>query len=185
LNGVGQLGIGTVNTTEMVPVKVLGDHQFVRVSAGTQHTCGIDDAAAAFCWGDNRLGQVGKGSLTGPPISDRDPLAQLVAGGYAFSQLDAGHMHTCALASEGRAYCWGWNYFGQLGNGVLGPQEPGNPVPQLVLASQPFNFVGAGIYHSCGATASGQIFCWGGNNFGQLGDGSFETRLVPVQVPAP
>jgi alpha-tubulin suppressor-like RCC1 family protein len=115
-NSFGALGDGS-STDRPVPTPVSGEVDFAQVMAGgfIGHTCGLTGSGAAHCWGDNEVGQVGDGSTT-----DRlEPVA--VAGGHAFTRLDAGFRHTCGRASTGTVYCWGSNGAGQLGNDSNSP----------------------------------------------------------------
>src|SRR6266550_96826 len=85
---------------------------FATVSAGIRHTCGLTVTGAAYCWGENIVGQLGDGTTT-----DRlTPV--LLSGGVTFAVVDAGWSHTCGLTAAGAAYCWGENFLGQLGDGT-------------------------------------------------------------------
>ena len=102
-------------------LEVAGNLRFLGVSPGGAHTCGVTADNLAYCWGNNSLGQLG--SLTG----GADRLSPtLVAGGLHFRSLHAGIGHTCGVTTSGRAYCWGANAEGQLGNGHTGT---GSSVP--------------------------------------------------------
>lgn len=93
------------------------DAPFVAVSAGLIHSCGVTSAGTAFCWGWGERGQLGNGST-----SDRDEPVRVRASGVAFASIRAGGGHTCALADNGSAWCWGFNQNGQLGSGA-GPNR--------------------------------------------------------------
>jgi alpha-tubulin suppressor-like RCC1 family protein len=82
------------------------------VSAGNGYACGVTEAGPAYCWGDNRDGQLGDGTRTNrwSPV--------LVAGGVHFASVSAGTKHTCGVTRAGDAYCWGDNRGGQLGDGT-------------------------------------------------------------------
>jgi alpha-tubulin suppressor-like RCC1 family protein len=92
--------------------------------------------------------------------------------------LDAGAGHACAVALDGRAFCWGRNDQGQLGDGTLSDRR----TPTAVLGGLTFVAIAAGDFHTCGITTLGQAYCWGLNQFGALGDGSQTRRLTPVSV---
>lgn len=111
LNGDGQLGDGTT-TNRPAPVPVSGALALVAVAGGQYHTCGLTTGGAAYCWGWNEFGGLGDGT-----ISTRfTPVA--VTGGLTFADVPpGGYGHTCGLATTGTAYCWGYNYFAQLGDG--------------------------------------------------------------------
>jgi alpha-tubulin suppressor-like RCC1 family protein len=91
----------------------------------------------------------------------------------------AGDQHTCALIAGGEAWCWGANSNGQLGRGTIGGSSP---TPAAVGGGLSFVALTAGTAHTCGRTTNGSLYCWGGNAFGQLGDGTQSDRATPVRV---
>jgi len=118
----GELGDGRFESSS-VPVPVAGGLTFTDLTAGDFYSCGIATSGAAYCWGNGWDGKVGNGSV--PHFnSDDDEIffgePSLVVGDHTFSSIDATFFHTCALTIQGAAYCWGWNAFGQLGDGSLG-----------------------------------------------------------------
>ena len=180
-NGNGKLGNST-NTNSNVPVAVtltgvLAGKTITAISAGTNHTCAIA-SGAAYCWGYNYNGQLGNSS-TG---DSNFPVAVTLTGvlaGKTITAISAGTNHTCAIAS-GAAYCWGYNYNGQLGNG----SNTNSNVPAAVtglLSDKTVTAISAGSGHTC-AIASGAAYCWGNNYNGQLGNGSNTNSNVPVAV---
>ena len=93
--------------------------------------------------------------------------------------VSAGERHTCAVTSDGAMRCWGWNPFGGLGDGTTTDRL--TPVTVVGLEG-PVVAEATGAYHSCAVTSSGAVQCWGGNQYGQLGDGTTTQRLTPVAV---
>jgi len=91
----------------------------------------------------------------------------------------AGGFSSCALLSDGTARCWGRNHRGQLGDGT---RKDRTKTPTPVVGLKNIKTIALGLSHGCAATAKGQVFCWGRNNYGQLGDGSTVERLRPVRV---
>ena len=173
-NPFGQLGDGTT-TQRLTPAPVAGELSFVEVSAlGARHTCGLTAAGAAYCWGQNMLGQLGDGTTT-PRLT---PVP--VAGGLSFVALSAGTLHTCGVTTAGAAYCWGGNTNGQLGDEPTAPSE--RLTPSLVAGNLTFASVSARGFYTCGVTVEGAAYCWGDNSEGQLGDGTTGQRLTPVPV---
>jgi len=164
-----------------VPVRVV---PLVRgtLAVGTNHACGLTSAGAAYCWGDNRWGQLGNG-VSG---TDPNPAPVAVQGGISFSRVTAGVNHTCALTAAGVAYCWGVNVDGQLGSPTNSGQIAPNPVPLSVITTLAFVALEAGAWHTCGLTPAGAVYCWGSNQFGQLGHsenaGVVAPNPAPVQV---
>ncbi|UCG85729.1 MAG: hypothetical protein JSW71_17690 [Gemmatimonadota bacterium] len=89
-----------------------------------------------------------------------------------------GSYHTCALLADGTAYCWGWNRYGQLGDGTQ--TDRFQPTP--VATSLRFTAISAGAGHTCALTAEGSAYCWGLNWSGELGNGTTDSSLTPQRV---
>jgi alpha-tubulin suppressor-like RCC1 family protein len=117
-------------------------------------------------------GKSGTSAITAIPIP---------SGSLVFSALSTGSKHTCGLATGGAAYCWGFNYDGQLGNGSsTSSPDLATPLPGAVLGGLSFAAVSPGYFATCGIATSGAAYCWGGNVTGLFGDGSGTNSLVPV-----
>jgi alpha-tubulin suppressor-like RCC1 family protein len=168
----GQLGDGTT-TQRLTPVRVAGGHLWRQLSGGFGYSCGVTTDDQPYCWGYNVNGQLGDGTT----ISRLRPVA--VSGGLLFRQIDAGFHHTCAVrTTDDRAYCWGLNQDGALGDGTTTSRLK----PVAVLGTRRFDHVSAGGNHTCGVTLAGRGFCWGVNLVGQLGDGTTTRRLQPTPL---
>ena len=174
-NGAGQFGDGS-DSSSVVPVPAGGGMRFAALSASGDYTCGLTFAGAAYCWGYDGMGQLGDG---GKAEERKTPTA--VVGGLTFASLSAGYGTTCGLTSSGTAYCWGDNFFGQLGNG----NTTTSPQPLPVATELRFVSLTVGSDHTCGVTPGGAAYCWGDNAVGQLGDGTTVQRLRPVPVVNP
>jgi alpha-tubulin suppressor-like RCC1 family protein len=162
--GGSSLGDNSLNAT---PIRVPStgapnDVRFTQLSTYGIHTCALASDGKAYCWGSNswsRLGNDAAGSQSFTPVA--------VTGGLAFAQISVGSEHSCALTSDGRAYCWGHNDWGQFAMSAPGStQTPTAVAPQYRFAS-----LSAGSNFTCGVTTGGQSYCWGGSGSGQLGDG--------------
>ncbi|HET6232664.1 MAG TPA: hypothetical protein VFE05_21495 [Longimicrobiaceae bacterium] len=178
-NADGRLGDSTL-VNPLIPVAVLplGGVAFTTLSAGTAHTCGLNASGQGYCWGSNSSGQIGDSSAIGPAT----PGAVHQPAGVVFSSISAGGTHTCALASTGQAYCWGYGGDGALGNNsFLGSRVP-VAVQQGGLS---FTAVVTEYSHTCALTSVGQAYCWGRNDSGQLGDSTLTNRKVPTAVLQP
>lgn len=177
-NPDGRLGDSTT-ALPLMPVAVLplGGITFTGLDAGDAHTCGLDGAGQAHCWGSNTYAQVGDSTQLNNRIS---PTAVRQPAGVTFAAVSAGWGHSCALTGAGQAYCWGYDGDGALGNG----STFGGRIPQVV--QQPvgvtFASVSSNYKHSCGLTSGGQAYCWGENAAGQVGDSSVVDRNAPVAV---
>jgi alpha-tubulin suppressor-like RCC1 family protein len=144
------------------------------VASGGSHTCALTTTGGVMCWGDNTYGQLGDGTTT----RHITPVA-VVGLSSGVTALAAGDDHTCALTTSGGVECWGWNIFGQLGDGTT--TDRSTPVNVVGLSSG-VTALTAGYGHTCALTASGGAQCWGSNLYGQLGDGTTEDRSMPVDV---
>jgi alpha-tubulin suppressor-like RCC1 family protein len=162
-NANGQIGNGTTSLVRTTPALVAGGLSFRQISAGYYHTCGVTTDNRAYCWGEG--GYLGDGTL----MRRLRPVP--VAGGLSFRQVSAGTQHTCGVTTDDRVYCWGENSFAQFGNGTQG--EIGYPElsPVALMGTLRFRGVSVGIYHSCGVTTMDRAYCWGGDQWGQIGDG--------------
>jgi len=194
-NGYGQLGDGTsgVNgdssANRIAPVMVTGGLVYSSMVTGPHHTCGLEKGTGkAYCWGWNGYGQLGDGTsgVNGDSSANRlVPVA--VSGGRTFTALVAGYGHTCGLATGGTAYCWGWNGWGQLGDGTGGDFSANRSGPVMVTGGRVFSSLVTGSGHTCAVEiGTGKAWCWGANWAGQLGDGTsgdfMDRRSVPVTV---
>ena len=177
-NSAGELGDGRT-TTRSSPVLVAGGATFAAVSPGAYDTCGVTAGGAAYCWGDNFFGQLGDGTTT------ESHVPALVSGGLSFAVVSAraGGSHTCGVAAGGVAYCWGYNPFGQLGDGTT--MEALTPVVVAAPSGVTFTAVSAGAVHTCGVTTAKFAYCWGLNESGELGDGTTTRRSTPTLVEVP
>jgi len=173
-NQLGQLGVGPTasrgdNPGEMGDACPIVDFQGITVrsvAAGDAHTCARMKDDNLHCWGYSVSGQLGTGTRTAPVPLGAGELASAPALGY---------LHSCVLLQNGRVKCWGDNSSGQLGQGdATGrggtPASMGDQLPYVALAFKTQIEVVSGSNHVC--AKSGDWFCWGGNNFGQLGRGS-------------
>lgn len=177
-NDYGQLGDGT-HTNRTTPVTVLGlGGGAASVDAGEAHTCVRTRTNGAKCWGSGGSGQLGDGArLNRTAPVDVWGLTSDVAS------VKTGDAHTCAVVVAGgpRVKCWGSNSSGQLGDGTTTRRSTATDVVGLGTAAIG---VSPGRFHTCAFTTAGRVACWGGNDDGQLGDGTTRSRSVPAPVPA-
>ncbi len=131
--------------------------------------CGVTQDDKAYCWGSVALGSA--------TIQSSTPVA--VAGSRRYSSVQAGIAHACGLTVAGVTFCWGANDRGQLGRVGGFSQTPVRVAGNLVFEGIS---VSAGGHHTCGVTAAHQVWCWGQNDNGQLGNGTHTNSAVPVAV---
>ena len=174
LNNNGQLGDNSV-TSRLTPVSVLGAVKtFCQIAAGSSHTIAIDKNGQAWAWGLNGNGRLGDNSTT----SRRTPVSVLGAV-KTFCQIAAAAAHTVAIDKNGRAWAWGFNSNGQLGdNSTLSRITP----VSVLGTTKTFCQITGGNAHTVAIDKNGQVWSWGLNGFGQLGDNSVTSRITPVSV---
>lgn len=176
-NSGGQLGNGdpTVGFSN-VPIDVNGLTSSVTVIAsnGGRHTCALLDTGTVKCWGANGDHQLGDSTT-------KDSFTPLDVQGISadIRSIAVGSSHSCALNNRGGVKCWGYNTFGQLGDGTT--EYRLGPVDVIALGSVVADIV-AGGQQTCAVMAAGALKCWGNNNLGQLGDGTFHERNVPTDI---
>ena len=194
-NVFGAVGDGTAGLRQMrtVPTPVNTDQRgfnlrnIASIDAGNRYSCALTDMGRSFCWGWNYRGGIGDGTLTDRFVPTGVDTSTPGFGMRNIAAVSTGDIHACALNTLGRAFCWGENHDGQLGDGTTTVST----VPVAVDTRRPrfgarnIASIAAGSRHTCALTTVGQAFCWGRNTEGQLGDGSGRDRLVPVAVRFP
>jgi alpha-tubulin suppressor-like RCC1 family protein len=189
---------------QTTPVQVAG--RWSSVSVGGSHTCGIQKGGSLWCWGyrgnqdqtcDTSLNLLGDGAWvpTTEPSTAFDTCGSDHAlpkgdvprrvGTESWRRVSTGDAHTCAIRSDGSAWCWGVNtpYAGTGGTGVLGDgTKKAAPAPVRVASSRTWTQLDADASHTCGIASTGKAYCWGSNSNGQLGDGTRTARLKPTAV---
>jgi alpha-tubulin suppressor-like RCC1 family protein len=175
-NDRGQLSGSGVNDV-LVPRRVALEAAALQVSAESDFSCARLDSGALYCWGENTEGQLGQDD-TYPGADEFSPLR--VADFDDWTYIDAGQGHACGLRAPGSLWCWGRNSDVQLGTG------PDTPVqfrfPEPVGSETDFALVQAGQMQSCAIREAGELSCWGRNDFGNLGTGDLDPRLVPTTI---
>lgn len=172
----GALGNGELAGSSPRPAPVLGGPDFANIWAAGAFSCGLTAEGDAYCWGVNDFGKLGDGEPPEPFKESATP--SRVVGGYRFASLALGASFACGLTSDSRAYCWGGNLNGQLGNGTTDPSS----VPVRLGGDLRWASLSLGNQHGCGLTTGGEAYCWGSNVRGQFGDGSTEDSFSPRMV---
>jgi len=187
-NEDGQLGDGTT-TNSNVPVAVSAGAippgtTFTQVSAGADNSLALSSTGKVYAWGYNNLGALGDGTTANSDV----PVAVsagAIGPGTTITQVSAAINGSLALSSTGKVYAWGYNNYGQLGDGTntesdvpvavsAGAIGPGTTIAQ----------VAAGGFHSLALSSTGQLYAWGESEYGELGDGTNTASDVPVAVSA-
>ena len=162
-NANGQLGDGTT-TDRTAPVDVSGITTATSFALGRAHTCAVLTNGTIFCWGANSQRQLGDPTT----YQDRSTPFQQVSGITNAVSIALGSDHSCALLTDGKAMCWGYNAEGQLGRGGIETQDE---APGEVSGITSATSIAVGSWHSCAVLTGGTLKCWGYNSQGQLGNG--------------
>jgi len=170
--------VGVENKEELMSARQIGSGEGSRA-------CAISLSNRAYCWGSGSSGQLGNNSTTNSSI----PVAVNTTGvlaGKAIKQISTGFSHTCAVASDNKAYCWGRGDLGQLGNNsTTNSSIPVAVNTTGVLAGKTIKQISAGTSHTCAIASDDKVYCWGSGSFGALGNNSAANSSVPVRVYAP
>ncbi|HLP22116.1 MAG TPA: T9SS type A sorting domain-containing protein, partial [Chitinophagales bacterium] len=172
-NAQGQLGNGT-NTYSNTVVSVTGLGGVTAICTGYRMSMALKSDGTVWTWGENTHGQLGDGSTT-----DRNLPVQ-VMGLSGIVAIAAGNIHCLALKNDGTVWAWGFNDQGELGNGSTA--ESHVPVQVTGLAGQNVTYIEAGARQSFAVTSSGNVYAWGGNESGQLMNGTNTDNLTPTLV---
>jgi alpha-tubulin suppressor-like RCC1 family protein len=172
-NSYGQLGDNSTTESQAPVQESSASTDWTRVSAGKDYACGVKTNGKLFCWGYNHYGQLGNDSTEESYV-----LVQENTAATDWASVSAGRDHTCAVKTNGTLFCWGNNYYGQLGNDST--EESRVPVQESAAATDWVN-VSVGGGHTCAVKTNGTLFCWGENFYGILGNNSTDHSPVPVQ----
>jgi len=158
-----------------LPVAVSGlESGVAAISAGGSFTCALMEDGGVKCWGINNSGELGDGTNDS---KDLPTDVRGLEGGVA--AVSAGKSHACALMKNGGVKCWGYNGYGQLGDGT---DASSNLPVDIIGLTEWVKAVSAGGGHTCAVLKSGSLKCWGFNNSGELGDGTSIYRYLPTAV---
>jgi alpha-tubulin suppressor-like RCC1 family protein len=202
-NQWGQLGNPTNNMNHgenvpnptPAPVTLPGEIGAVSQAAvGGDHSLAITSTGQLYAFGSNYFGQLGNKTNNLKEEANPAPTLVTLPGHLGpVTQITAGRYHSLAVTSSGQLYAFGDNNWGQLGNDTnMGEGEAANPMPALVTlpgATGSVTQTAAGAYHSLAITSTGQLYAFGDNLWGQLGnttnDGNEPGPIPPSPTPAP
>ena len=174
-NGVGQLGDGTT-VNKLVPTQIMSGTTFKAISAGISHSLAIDVSGNLYVWGNNNKGQLGNGTTTNISTPTQ------IMSGTTFTAIAAAQNYSLAIDSNGNLYAWGENNNGELGTG----DTTAYTVPTQVMAGTTFKSVvaGRGQAYNLAIDTNGNLYSWGQNTYGQLGNNSTDDVNTPTQILA-
>jgi len=181
-NDKGQVS-SDIGNDQLSPVLVIDGSQDPIVSLASspvsRHTCALSQSGNVYCWGGNENGQLGRNAT----LNSATPVQVEFPNDERMKAIDVNSDYTCSLSEDGELFCWGSNSFGQLGVGTIEDSRTPSKV-QFDSGSIISNFV-LSWDHACALDITNAMYCWGANDFAQLGDGTTESRLRPVEPSLP
>lgn len=195
-NSNGQLGDGTNEakyTPAMINVDLPNGEKIVSVASGENdsvlargyHSLALDSTGKVHAWGCNYSGQLGIGNTVEYATPIKTDFS-ILPEGREIVEVATGYAHSLALDSAGDVYAWGYDYFGQLGDGSSGYTTYKTSAIlidfSIVPSGEKIVSIVAEGHHSYAIDSAGNVYAWGRNNNGQLGDGTTTTRAVPTKT---
>jgi len=171
-NGSGQLGDSSV-VSRNIPTQVKHITKAIQVAAGRYQSAALLDNGTVMAWGTDQYGQLGNAST-----SSNSNLPVHVNGLVHIVSVVSGDQSFAALRDDGTVWCWGYNNYGQLGDGSTTSRD----IPVQVSGLTDVIAIAGGLAHTLAIKRDGTVWAWGYNAYGQLGDSSYTNRLFPVKV---
>lgn len=184
--GFGLAGVKTATPMQVRDVSTNSITDATAIAAGADHACALRANGTVWCWGAGGSGQLGGGNTNQSAAAvqviktDNMPLTGMV-------EVKAGYSHSCARGPNGEVFCWGAGNEAQLGDGTSGGMAGRSRAAAVLVAVGGAPFTGAvdlqvGASHGCVRKANDEMWCWGKNNDGEIGDNTIVHKLVPVQT---
>lgn len=182
--GMGRLGNGLTGDVTVFTTEANGFTDWRRITGGYNGGCGIRSNGKAYCWGVNTFGELGDGTFAQKSTA----VEVLGEGGTApytdWKVVSRGERTTCGIRTNGRAYCWGKNSNGAVGDGTYAPRS--SPVQVLdetgTTSYTDWKHIITAQESTCGLRTNGRIYCWGDNTYGELGDATNTRKNIPVEI---
>ncbi len=182
-NSIGELGDNATSAMETTPVQVTGPNGvgfltgIIAIGTEGDHTLAVRADGTVFAWGNNVYGQLGIGTTT-PSFVPYPVAVSTISGLTKNPSVSTGEEHSLAADPiTGKAWGWGWNPYGQVGDGT---QTGDLLTPSQVAAPVSFTEVAGGTWHSIGLGSDGSVWTWGYNYFGELGNGQMFLTINPI-----
>jgi alpha-tubulin suppressor-like RCC1 family protein len=171
-NASGQLGDGTT-TNRLMATSTLENNGVVAVAGGGNHACDLRADGSVHCWGQNFNGQLGNGTSIGSSTP-------VLVSGLNARQIVAAFTSSCAINTAGQTMCWGGNHLGAVGDSSA--MDRTTPVAVSLGSVTLTSVVGSSSIDTfCGLAANTDLWCWGANNQGNLGDGTLNSAFAPIR----
>ena len=171
-NNYGQLGDGTI-VNRHSPTRIGTSSDWTHISARRYRSLAINSKGELYAWGYNNDGQLGDGTTTNRNSPTR------IGSASDWAYIFVGNSHSLAINTKGELYAWGSNLHGQLGNGT---KSIGNKTPTRAGNASDWAHISAGLNHSLAVNSKGELYAWGSNLHGQLGDGTTTSQNSPNRI---
>lgn len=156
--------------------------KFKQVVAGISSFCALDQNGEILCWGSNGSGQLGNGTTKDAYFATKVSNPDNVV----FNSLVGFNYNYCATDTNNILYCWGGGGSGQIGDGLnknaLIPTKVQLPVDSVTHTAITFTSISVGASTICGVGTNKHIYCWGDNQYGQVGNGTNTNATTPTQI---
>ena len=172
-NTFGELGDNTT-IKKSSPIQTIAGGTNWKLVSGGYHTAAIKTDGTLWTWGGNNYGQLGNNSIT----NNRSPV-QTISGGSTWWLVGCSKGNTAAIKTDGTLWTWGWNNYGQLGDGTIAHKS--SPV-QTIAGGTSWKSVACGYYHTAAIKTDGSLWLWGHDTYGQLGDNTTAHKSSPIQT---
>lgn len=177
-NNYGQLGDGTTGTKTIPTLITIPGETIKTVALGKSHSAVVTESGKLYTFGFNNHGQLGDGT----EVDKKTPILITIPG-ETIKDVACGNMHTVVITESGKLYTFGYNNYGNLGNGTI--IEQWSPI-QITIPSETIKQVAAGGSHTAVITESGKLYVWGNNYYGQVGIGSTgDYKTTPQLITLP
>jgi hypothetical protein len=165
-NGYGQLQAGDTTDTQYWATQVPDNHNYLTIGVGEYHACALDTSHTVWCWGRGDDGEAG-----GSSFATINTTANSITDGNGnvitdFIDLSVGFRTNCGIRSDGSVWCWGAFYSQALGSSS---GDTYNAIPATTFSTNDAVSMTSGNYFSCVLRRNGSLWCWGNNQYGQLG----------------
>lgn len=175
--GIFGNGNGDIGLNYTIPTQTLPDTDWEKISTSDLVTLAIKSDGSLWAWGKNDDGNVGNGTFIN---GDSSWIPNHIGTANNWTSVCTRRKLSMAVNSNGELFCWGWNFYGQLGDGTTISRN----VPTAVGIGTNWKSVAIGLYFTVGLTSNGSLWAWGFNDYGQLGDGTFTNKTTPTQIGA-
>lgn len=178
------LSYGLKNDSVMTHASVSSE-SLAKIEAGDEHTLGLSSNGSLYAWGNNSKGQLGDGTIIEKDYPMKIDKFFVLEEGEKFSDISAGKNFSIAVTTLGNVYSWGINDQAQLGLNTADQNAHSNPSKLTISGlsiGEKITKLASGQMFTLAVTSNGNLFSWGNNGYGQLGDGTTTIRKVATKI---